>query len=90
MLFVASISYADENVNFDEIGVNISELGLPTVNSITELKTNADALWEEQNYKEAAIIYAELSLQANWIANIIASECEPFYSASPKDKEEFA
>lgn len=65
----------------------IEELGIPTIESVDKLKEEADALWENKDYKEAASAYANYAKQANWLANIISAGLEPYYGASYDDRK---
>ena len=67
----------------------ISELGIPTVDSVRKLKEEADDLYYAKNYKEAATAYSKYAKQANWIANILSSTLEPYYGASYDKRKEW-
>ena len=82
--------YDDSVFDLSEEQELIEELGIPTVSSVDELLNEATSLWEKKEYEEAADVYASLAQQSNWLANILSSALEPYYSADYEDREEFA
>ena len=78
-------AYADDTFDLSAEQQQIAELGIPTVSSVSQLKTTADNLWNQKDYANAAPAYANYAKQANWLANIIASGLEPFYSGNSKN-----
>lgn len=67
----------------------IDELGLPTVDSVKELKDRAYKLYEEKDYLQAAEAFKLYSKNVNWLANLISSGLEPYYGASYEDRKEY-
>ncbi len=68
----------------------VSELGIPTVSSVAELKSKADSLWKAGDYQAAAEAYSIYAKNANWLANLIAAGCEPFYGGSKDEQSNFS
>ena len=68
---------------------NVEELGIPTVSIVSKMKSEADNLWKEANYAEAAIAYGDYAKQVNWLANLIASGDEPYYSGDSDERKSF-
>ena len=90
MILSACLSFASgENIDTSEDQKKVDEYGIPSADYVKQLEETADKLWEAKDYTAAAQAYAQLSVQANWLANIIASIDEPYYSASSKDQDYF-
>ena len=90
MILSACLSCAyGEDIDTSEDQKKADEYGIPTIDFVKQLEESADSLWNEKNYTEAAPAYARLATQANWLANIIASIDEPFYSADSKEQDKF-
>ena len=82
-------AFADDG---DELDVSttaekIAELGVPTVDTVKELKSKADNLWNAENWAEAAEAYETYAAKANWLANLITKGLEPYYSSSSDDRK---
>ena len=88
--FAESDVEADSEFDFSEEQKKVEDLGIPTVNSVAELKAKADELWQSKNYEEAAPAYAAYAKQANWLANIISGGLEPYYGASYDDRKDWS
>ena len=80
---------SDDPFDLSDEQQKISELGIPTVSSVAQLKAEADALWEKKDYQNAAPAYAYYAKQANWLANLITAGLEPYYSASSSKKKDW-
>ena len=65
----------------------IEELGVPTISLVDDMKVKADNLFENQQWEEAAAAYEEYAKKANWLANILSTCLEPYYSATYKKRE---
>lgn len=64
----------------------VEENGIPTEMIVNEMKTNADALYTDGKYEEAADAYYETAKVANYLANIMSRCIEPYYSARSDSK----
>ena len=64
----------------------VEENGIPTSEMVRELKENADALYEAQDYEKAAEAYDETARKANYLANIMSQCIEPYYSSRNESK----
>lgn len=67
----------------------VEELGVPTLTSVAELKSEADSLWSQEKYDEAAVAYAIYAKQVNWLANLVSAGLDPFYNASSSDRKDY-
>lgn len=83
-------SSVDTTFDFSEQEAKIQELGIPTVDSVYDLRKTADALWETEDYVAAADAYATYAKQANWLANLITAGLEPYYGASYDNRKNFS
>lgn len=79
----------EDSLDLSQYQSKISELGLPTFDSVSELKNKAIQTFESGNYKEALPLLEEWAGQANWLANLITGGLKPFYSASYDDRKKF-
>lgn len=82
---------ADDGDEFDLSAetAKVEELGVPTKKSVAALKKEADDLWDAKDYEKAADAYAKYAKQANWLANIIASIDDPYYSGDSDERKYF-
>lgn len=80
----------EDSLDLSEYQNKLSELGLPTLDSVNELKNNAIQTFESGNYEEALPLLEEWAKQANWLANLISGGLEPYYSASYDDRKAFS
>lgn len=64
----------------------VEENGIPTEELVNELKANADALYEEGKYEEAAVAYYDTARKSNFLANIMSQCGEPYYSSRSDSK----
>ncbi len=67
----------------------VEDIGIPTGETLAELKAEADEKWDEEDYAGASDSYAELAAQAGWLADIILSANKPFDSADPEAQAAF-
>ena len=67
---------------------NIKEHGIPTIEFVNNLAGNADSLFKNSEWEDAIDAYILFAEKANWLANIMATCLEPYYSASYKKKEQ--
>lgn len=91
MVCVVSVLYAQESdpTDISDIVSEFEEIGLPTAEFVEDLATRANDAFESEEWEEAAEAYDQLSRSANWLANLIRSGLEPFYSASYDERDEF-
>lgn len=75
------------DIDMTKIQSEIDEYGVPTVGSVDQMLINADRLYDNRNWQEAADAYALFAKNANWLANLLSSGLEPYYSASYDDKK---
>lgn len=61
--------------------------GVPTFENVNEMRTKADALYEDHSWAKAAEAYEQYAKHANWLANIVSQCVEPYYSASYDDRK---
>ena len=67
----------------------LGEIGLPTIESVESIGNDAHAYFEAGNWEDGADAYAMLAKNANWLANLIRSGLEPYYSASYDERDDF-
>lgn len=60
----------------------IEKYGVPTINTVAEMKIKADALYDSQSWEKAAAAYETYAQNVNWLANLLSQCVEPYYSAS--------
>lgn len=80
--FAEATTDVDSEFDLSAEQQKIEELGIPTVSSVATMKSEADTLWDNKDYEAAAVAYSKYAKHANWLANIISSGLEPYYSAS--------
>ena len=64
----------------------VEEYGIPTKESIQEMKETADQLYGAKNYEKAAEAFLTYAEHVNYYANLISQGLEPFYSNRDSDK----
>lgn len=92
MLMTGLVAVAEGTTDEFDVSADaakVSELGIPTVSSVAELKSKADSLWDAGDYQAAAEAYSIYAQNANWLANLIAAGCEPFYGGSKDEQSSF-
>lgn len=67
----------------------VAELGIPTLASVREAASEAQALFDQGEYEKAVDALDRWARSANWLSNLIAQGLEPFYSASYDDRKAF-
>ena len=72
MLAGIAAVFAEEDVETLPEAAKINAFGIPTMEELNEMKADADALWDEEDYSGAADAYAELAAKADWMAEILA------------------
>lgn len=82
----------ESNLSIDPLDIStqlekIDAYGVPTIALVNEMKAKADTLYNQNNWKDAAIAYEEYAKKANWLANLLSQCVEPYYSASYDDKK---
>ena len=87
LFFVVSVYSQSNEIDISKIQEEIDQYGMPTISSVDLLNTNANMLYEEEKWKEAADAYALFAKNANWLANLISKGLEPYYSASSTDRK---
>ena len=66
-------AWAEADPEISPEAAKVNAFGIPNVEDIANLKAEADALWENEDYSGAAEAYEELSQQAGWMVEIIAA-----------------
>ncbi len=92
MLMTGLVAVAEGTTDEFDVSADaakVSELGIPTVSSVAELKSKADSLWDAGDYQAAAEAYSIYAKNANWLANLIAAGCEPYYGGTEDEQESF-
>lgn len=92
MLLMGTIAVAEgttDELDISADAAKVSELGVPTAASVAELKSKADALWAEGDWEKAADAYSEYAQEVNWLANLVAAGCEPFYGGTSDERSQF-
>ena len=92
MLMTGLVAVAEGTTDEFDVSVDaakVSELGIPTVSSVAEMKSKADSLWDAGDYQAAAEAYSIYAKNANWLANLIAAGCEPYYGRTANEQERF-
>ncbi|HLW06014.1 MAG TPA: hypothetical protein VKY45_00505 [Marinilabiliaceae bacterium] len=79
----------EDSLDLSQYQDKVSELGVPTLDSVTGLKNQAIQTFESGDYEQALPLLEDWAKQANWLANLISGGLEPFYSASYDDRKEF-
>jgi len=65
----------------------IEKYGVPTIKTVAEMKSKADALYESKSWEQAAAAYEIYAKHVNWLANLLSQCVEPYYSASYDDRK---
>ena len=92
MLLLISVAFTQEAKDpFDlsSIMEKIDEIGVPTVESVANLETIANELYNANKWEDAAEALNNFSKNANWLANLIKSGLDPYYGASYDDRKEY-
>jgi len=85
-----AVESADDLFDTSDEEEQVSELGIPTPESVADLKEKADSLYDEKSYKDAAQAYANYAKNANWLANLLSQTLEPYYGAAYDDRKSFS
>lgn len=91
LLGVVIVAHGAETKKPDPLDITaaqrqIEELGVPTPTIVADLQQKAKGLEAQQKWQEAEQAYALLAKTSNWLANLIGSGLQPFYSASYDDR----
>ncbi len=81
-----AVSVSDE-LDISNEQKDVEEIGIPTPELVEELETNANQLFKDKKYTEAAEAFSELASKSNYLANLISQGLEPFYSKSYSDDD---
>lgn len=68
---------------------NVKELGIITKAQVDKLEIRAQELFKANNCSEAVKVLEEYSKKANWLANMISANLDPYYSASYDDRKNY-
>lgn len=83
-------AFAEEEVTALPQEAAVEALGIPSPDDIGVLYEQADSLWEDESYSVAADEYANLAVQAGWMAEIISSVNSPYTLADADAQAAFA
>lgn len=67
----------------------IKELGIVTKSEVDKLELRAQELFKAENCKEAVDTIAEYARKANWLANMISANLDPYYTASYDNRKKY-
>ena len=67
---IAAVFAEEDPETLPEVA-KINAFGIPTMEELNEMKADADALWDEEDYSAAADAYAELAAKAEWMVQIL-------------------
>ena len=89
---IAQTTETKKQISDDPLDVSIQKeqiekYGVPTINTVEEMKKKADALYDSQSWEEAAAAYEVYAKHVNWLANLLSQCVEPYYSASYDDRK---
>lgn len=65
----------------------IEKYGVPTLKTVEDMKSKADALYDSKSWEQAAAAYEVYAKHVNWLANLLTQCVEPYYSASYDDRK---
>lgn len=68
---------------------NVEELGIVTKPEVDALESQVKELYNAENCEAAIPLLIEYSRKANWLANMIAANLDPYYGASYDDRKEY-
>lgn len=92
-LFATSLSAEEEKVidpfDLSESSSKITELGIITKPEVDALENKAKELFNAENYSAAIPVLTDYAKKSNWLANMIAANLEPYYSASYDERNEY-
>ena len=75
--------------DMSESSSKVSELGIVTKPQVDALENKAKELFNSGKCSEAIPVLSEYAKKANFLANIISSTLDPFYSASYDDRKSY-
>ena len=82
-------SDADDPFNLSEINKYIEEIGVPSLQYVSELDSVSLNLFQSGNCEEALPALEAYAKNANWLANIVSSGLEPYYGASYDSRKDY-
>lgn len=86
---VAQEKEVSDPFNLQESSSKVDELGVITMSDVDGLENEVKELFSEGKCDEAEPKLEEFARKANWLANIIASTLDPYYSASYDERKEY-
>lgn len=75
--------------DLSESASKIKELGIVTKSEVDKLELRAQELFKAENCKEAVKTLAEYARKANWLANMISANLDPYYTARYDDRKKY-
>ena len=89
---VAQTTETKKEISKDPLDISIQKeqiekYGVPTIKSVEEMKSKADALYDSKSWEKAAAAYEIYAKNVNWLANLLSQCVEPYYSASYDDRK---
>lgn len=88
-ILIINIFSQENPLDISQAQKEIDEYGVPTISSVDQMGKKCDDYYDKGLWKEAAVAYELYAKNANWIANLISSGLDPYYSASYDDKKKF-
>ncbi len=85
MLAAFGAAYAGGDVETTPEEEKVTAFGIPTKEDLADLKADADAQWDEEDYSGAAEDYAELAEKAGWLYEIVAAVNAPLAGGEAAD-----
>lgn len=95
LLVVSAFATADEKqptidpFDLSASTKNVKEFGVITKSQVDKLEVRAQELFKANDCSEAVKVLDEYSKKANWLANMISSNLDPYYSASYDDRKSY-
>ena len=95
LLLFSAVSFAEESKIVDPFDLSastskVNELGVITKPEVDALEVKAKELFNAGNYKAAIPVLIEYSKKANWLANLISANLDPYYGASYDDRKSYS
>lgn len=75
--------------DLSESSSKVEELGIVTKPQVDALETKAKELFSNGKYNEAIPVLEEFARKANWLANLISANLDPYYGASYDERKSY-
>ena len=95
LLLLMTVIIAQESKIVDPFDLSastskVNELGLITQPEVDAMEVKVKELFNAGDYKAALPVLIEYSKKANWLANLISANLDPYYGASYDEKKSFS